>query len=64
MIKIFNEVKIKYFLKTALHSAVENDEADVVKLLLEFEGIDANIKDAILILMIVVMFVLITYGFS
>lgn len=49
--------KIKHFFKTALHSAVENDEADVVQLLLDFEGIDVNIKDGILILIIVIMLV-------
>lgn len=38
---------IFYLNRTALHSAVENEEADVIQLLLEFEGIDINAKDEI-----------------
>ena len=33
--------------RTALHSAVENEEVDVVKLLLTFKGIDISIKNEI-----------------
>ena len=37
----------QYFYKTALHCAVENDDIEIVKLLLEKKNIDINAIDTI-----------------
>lgn len=45
----FNEIetKIVYVKRTALHLAVEKKNEEIIKLLLEHDGIDVNVKDSI-----------------
>lgn len=39
--------KIVYVKRTALHLAVEKKNEEIIKLLLEHDGIDVNVKDSI-----------------
>lgn len=55
----FNGVSVNFFNRTALHAAVERENIEVIKFLLQQNTININIKDNILILKLIKLYYII-----